>query len=112
VADEKYHDDLVIHKSSLCTVGEDIHTGVSLIYLFTCTSVSIVSECGLNNQKTGVRSLAEARDFSSRICVQTDSEATQPPVQWVLGVLYPVGKVQLERDTDHSPPSSAVVKNE
>jgi hypothetical protein len=29
----------------------------------------------------------EAKDFSSSLCVQTGSEAHQPPIQWVLGVL-------------------------
>jgi hypothetical protein len=34
---------------------------------------------------------------------------TQPPVQWVLGVLS-LGVKQAEREADHSPPSSAKVK--
>jgi hypothetical protein len=33
--------------------------------------------------------------------------STQPPVQWVPGV-----KARLGRDADHSPPSSAEVKND
>jgi hypothetical protein len=37
---------------------------------------------------------------------------TQRPVQWVPGVLSPEFKGQPGRDADHSPPSSAVVKNE
>jgi hypothetical protein len=36
---------------------------------------------------------------------------TQSPVQWVLGVLSR-GKARPGRDADHSPPSSAEVKNE
>jgi hypothetical protein len=35
---------------------------------------------------------------------------TQPPIQWVPGVLSPGIKRQ-EREADHSPPSSAEVKN-
>jgi hypothetical protein len=37
---------------------------------------------------------------------------TQPPIQWVPGVLSPGGKARPGRDADHSPPSSAEVKNE
>jgi hypothetical protein len=37
---------------------------------------------------------------------------TQPPVQWVPWVLSPWGKARPGRDADHSPPSSAEVKNE
>jgi hypothetical protein len=37
---------------------------------------------------------------------------TQPPVQWVPGVLSPGAKAQPGRDADHSPPSSAEVVNE
>jgi hypothetical protein len=37
---------------------------------------------------------------------------TQPPVQWVPGVLSPGVKEWQGRDADHSPPSSAEVKNE
>jgi hypothetical protein len=37
---------------------------------------------------------------------------TQPPVQWVPGVLSPGVKARSERDADHSPPSSAEVENE
>jgi hypothetical protein len=37
---------------------------------------------------------------------------TQPPVQWVLGVLPPGAKARPGRDADHSPPSSAEVEND
>jgi hypothetical protein len=37
---------------------------------------------------------------------------TQPPVQWVSGVLSPGVKSRPGRDADHSPPSSAEVENE
>jgi len=39
-------------------------------------------------------------------------EPTQPPVQWVPGVLSPGVKARQGRDADHSPPSSAEVENE
>jgi hypothetical protein len=37
---------------------------------------------------------------------------TQPPVQWVPGVLSPGAKARPGRNADHSPPSSAEVMNE
>jgi len=37
---------------------------------------------------------------------------TQPPVQWVPGVLSPGAKARPGRDADHSPSSSAEVENE
>jgi hypothetical protein len=48
------------------------------------SSVSIVSDYGLDDRAIGVRSPVGAEDFSSSLCVQT-----QPPVQWVPGVLSP-----------------------
>jgi hypothetical protein len=35
---------------------------------------------------------------------------TQPPIQWIPGALS-LGVKRLEREVDHSPPSSAEVKN-
>jgi hypothetical protein len=37
---------------------------------------------------------------------------TQPPVQWIPGVLSPGVKARPGRDADHSPPSSVEVENE
>jgi hypothetical protein len=37
---------------------------------------------------------------------------TQPPVQWVPGVLSPGVEARPGRDADHSPPSSAEVVSE
>jgi hypothetical protein len=58
----------------------------------------------------GVLILAGARDFflsrSSRLALGP----TQPPIQWVLAFFYSIKWPRLE--VDHSPPSSAEVKNE
>jgi hypothetical protein len=51
------------------------------------SSVSIVSDYGLDYRAIEVRSPTEAEDFSSIPCVQTGSGPTQPPIQWIPGVL-------------------------
>jgi hypothetical protein len=52
------------------------------------------------------------KDFSSNLCVQTGSGATEPPVQWVPAVLSLGAKAWSGRDADYSHPSSAEVENE
>jgi hypothetical protein len=71
------------------------------------SSVSMVAGYGLDDQAIEVRSLAEAKGFSSSFCVQTDSGAH--PACCTMGT---GSKVRPGRDADHSPPSSAEVVNE
>jgi hypothetical protein len=66
-----------------------------------------VSDYGLDDRAIGVRSPAEAKDFSSNLCVQTASGVH--PVSCTMGT---GGKAQPGRDADHSSPSSAEVENE
>jgi hypothetical protein len=61
---------------------------------------------------TGVRSPTGAEDFSSSPCVQTASGAHPASCTVGTGGLFPGSKARPERETDHSPPSSAEVKNE
>jgi hypothetical protein len=58
-----------------------------------------------------VRSPAEAKDFSSSLCVQSGSG---PPSLLHNGYRgpFPEAKARPGRDADHSPPSSAEVENE
>jgi hypothetical protein len=76
------------------------------------SSGSIVSDYGLDDRAIGVRFPAEAKDFSSSLCVQTGSGAH--PVFCTLGTKSPLsgGKARPGRESDHSPPSSAEVVNE
>jgi hypothetical protein len=46
-----------------------------IILMSRGSSVSIVSGYGLDDRAIGVRSSAEAKDFSCNLCVQTGSEA-------------------------------------
>jgi hypothetical protein len=71
------------------------------------SSVIIVSGYGLEDWVIEVRSPAEAKDFSSSLCVQTGSGAH--PASWGP---FPGAEARLGRDTDYSPPSSAEVGNE
>jgi hypothetical protein len=76
------------------------------------SSGSIVSDYGLDNQAIGVRSPAEAKDFSSSLCVQTGSVTHPASCTMGTGGPFPGGKARPGRDADHSPPSSAEVVNE
>jgi hypothetical protein len=61
---------------------------------------------------TGVRSPAEAKNFSSSLCVQTSSEAHPTSYPVGTGGPFPGGNAQPGCDADHSCPSSAEVKTE
>jgi hypothetical protein len=75
------------------------------------SSGSIVSDYGLDDRAMEVRSPTGA-DFSSSLCVQTGSGAHPESYPMGTGGSFPGGKARLGRDADHSPPSSAEVKNE
>jgi hypothetical protein len=76
------------------------------------SSVSIVSDYGLDDRAIEVRSSAGTKDFSFNLCVQTGSEAHSASCTMGTGGSFPRGKARPGRDADHSPPSSAEVKNE
>jgi hypothetical protein len=59
-----------------------------------------------------IRSPAEARYFSSILCVQTSSGAHPASCTMGTGGPLPGGKASPGRDADHSPPPSAEVVNE
>jgi hypothetical protein len=56
------------------------------------SSVSIVSDYGLEDRAIGVRSPAGAKDFSSSLCVQTGSEAHRASCPMGTGGPIPGGK--------------------
>jgi hypothetical protein len=70
-----------------------------------------VSDYGLDDRATGVRSPAEAKDFSSSLCVQTGSGAHPASCTMGTGGPFAGGKARPGRDADHSPPSTAEVEN-
>jgi hypothetical protein len=76
------------------------------------SSVSIVSDYGLDDRAIGVRSPAGTKGFSSSLCVQTGSGAHPASCPMGTGGPFSGGKARLGRDADHSPPSSAEVENE
>jgi hypothetical protein len=72
-----------------------------------------VSDYGLDDRAIGVFYSRQGQ----RICPLSSVSRpalgpTQPPVQWVPGVLSLGVKARPGRDADHSPPSSAEVVNE
>jgi hypothetical protein len=88
---------------------------IQYCYWFRCepgSSGSIVSGYGLDDRAIEVRSLAEAKDFSSNLCVQTGSGAHPTSCPMGTGGYFPGGKARPGRDIGHSPPSSAEVENE
>jgi hypothetical protein len=56
---------------------------------------------------TGIQSPAEAKHFSSSLCVQTNSEAHL--AYYAVGIMgpFPGGKARPGHDADHLPPSNA-----
>jgi hypothetical protein len=81
-------------------------------YYSRVSSGSIVSDYGLDDRAIGVRSPAGQRIFPLASVSRPALGPTQPPVLCVPGVLSPGVKARPGRDADHSPPSSAEVKNE
>jgi hypothetical protein len=73
------------------------------------SSVSIVSDYGLDDRGSIP---TEAQDFNSSLCIQTGSGAHPAYYPMGTGGPFPGGKARPGRDADHSPPSSAEVKNE
>jgi hypothetical protein len=71
-----------------------------------------VSDYGLDNRATGVRSPAGAKDSSSSLCVQTASGAHPASCTMGTGGPFTGGKARPGRVADYSPPSSAEVVNE
>jgi hypothetical protein len=73
-----------------------------------------VSDYGLDDRAIGVRSPAEAEDFSSNLCVQTVSGAHPASCTMGTGGPFPGGpfaggKARPGRDADHSPSCAEIV---
>jgi hypothetical protein len=72
--------------------------------MYICSSVSIVSGYGMDDRAIEVRSPAEAKDFSSTLCVQTGVGAHPASCTVGTGVPFSGAKARPGRDADHSPP--------
>jgi hypothetical protein len=70
-----------------------------------------VSDYGLDDRAIEIRS-STGTDFSSSPCVQTGSGAHPASYPMGTGFFFPGGKARPGRDADHSPSSSAKVRNE
>jgi hypothetical protein len=79
------------------------------------SSVSKMSDYGLDDREIGFWSLAEAKDLSCRLCghcVETGSGAHPAYCPMDTGGPFPGAKAQPGHDANHSPPSNAEIKNE
>jgi hypothetical protein len=74
------------------------------------SSVGIALGYGLNDRGSRVRFPAGLGIFLFTTASRTALGPTQFPIQWILGVLS-LGVKRPGRETDHSPPCSAEVKN-
>jgi hypothetical protein len=71
-----------------------------------------MSDYELDDRAIEVRSPTGADDFSSSPCVQKGFGAHPASYKMGTGGSFPGGKARPGRDADHSPPSSAEIKNE
>jgi hypothetical protein len=76
------------------------------------SSVSIVSDYGLDDRVIEFRSPAGAKEFSCSLCVQTGSGVHPASCPMRTEGPFPGGKGRTGRDADHSPQSSAEIVNE
>jgi hypothetical protein len=111
------YSDSSVRQSQLCVLYRNGVILATFDVLYTSvhsrvSSGSIVSDYGLDNRAIGVRSPAEAKDFSSNLCVQTGSGAHPASCTMGTGSPLPGAKARPGRDTVHSPPSSAEVEYE
>jgi hypothetical protein len=98
--------------SMVCLFNNTLSIAKIILCQSRGSSGSIVSDYRLDDRAIEIRSLTGAEDFSSSPCIQTDSGAHPASYPMGTGGSFPGGKARLGRDTDHSPPSSAEVKNE
>jgi hypothetical protein len=75
-----------------CNGGRRLCFPCSLQFRSRDSSVSIVSGYGLDDRAIGVRSAAWAKNFSSNLCVQTDSEAHSASCTMGAGGPFPGAK--------------------
>jgi hypothetical protein len=99
---------LLISQHLICPFG----IYITRPYWSRGSSVSIVSDYGLDDRTIEVRSPAEANDISSSLCVQTGSGVHPASCTMCTGGPFPRGKARPGRYADYSPPSSAEVVNE
>jgi hypothetical protein len=72
--------------------------------------MSIATTYGLEGREVGVRVLGGGKIFLLSTSSRPVLGPTQPPIQWVPGALFLVVR-RAGREADHSPPTSAEVKN-
>jgi hypothetical protein len=98
------------------TLRSEIHKLINCLWskkeLTEQRKESIVVGTYLYYWMTRVRAPTEAEDFSSSLCVQSGSGVHPASCTMGTGGPFPGGIARPRCDADHSPPSSAEVKNE
>jgi hypothetical protein len=84
----------------------------SYVFRSRGSSVSIVSDYGLDHLAIGDLSPTEAKDLSYSLCIHSGSGAHPASCPMCTGDYFPGGKARPGHDADHSNQSSAEVKNE
>jgi hypothetical protein len=94
----------LVYKSVLRIYSHSLRAIYIYLYLYRSrgSSVSIMSDYRLDDWVSGVRSPAEAKDFSSNLCVQTSSEAHPASCTMGTGGPFPGGKSRPGCDSDNS----------
>jgi hypothetical protein len=91
------------NQETLRTVPKQFERNLDNMYM-------LIMGYGLDDQGSRVRFPVGAGIFLYTTTSRTALGPTQPPIQWVPGALS-LGIKQLGHEADHSPPSSAQVKN-
>jgi hypothetical protein len=73
------------------------------------SAYGIATGYGLDDRRVGVRVPVGVKNFVFSMWSRPALRSTQPPIQWALGALSPVGKGP-KCEADHSSPDSAEVK--
>jgi hypothetical protein len=82
---------------------------------FTVSRIAQSVQClatGWTTERSGFDPRQRRKNFFSNLCVQTGSGAHPASCTMGTGGPFPKDKARPGRDADHSPPSSAEVKNE
>jgi hypothetical protein len=101
-----------VFEKTKCMFMSRLQTREQNCYMFKAVGVAQSVQCLTADWTVGVRSLTEAEDFSSSLCVQSGSGVHPASSTIGTGGSFPGGKARTALDADHSSPFSAEIKKE